>query len=70
MDDRAGGVGVGGFEVEGGFSDFGAVEGEYGECREFRADCGGGGFEKVGFWGFDEKRSGGGLIRRNGENGG
>lgn len=62
MDDGASGVWVGGFEVEGGFSDFGAVKGEYWECGELGADYGGGAFEKVGFWGFDEKRGGGGLI--------
>lgn len=62
MDDGAGGVGVGGLEVEGGFSDLGAVEGEDREGGELGADSGGGGFGEVGFWGFDEEGRGGGLV--------
>ena len=58
VDDGACCVWTGGFEVDGGFADFGAVEGEDRKCGEFRADYGGG-FEAVGVWGFEEEGSGG-----------
>ncbi|KAI3801606.1 hypothetical protein L1987_29715 [Smallanthus sonchifolius] len=44
VDDGAAGVGAGGLEVEGGFADLVAVEGEDREGGELGADSGGGGF--------------------------
>ncbi|KAI3787582.1 hypothetical protein L1987_42157 [Smallanthus sonchifolius] len=50
VDDGMGGVGAGAHEVEGGFTDLGAVKGDDREGGELGADSDRGGFGEVGFW--------------------
>ncbi|KAI3828446.1 hypothetical protein L1987_02547 [Smallanthus sonchifolius] len=50
VDDGAGGVGADGLELEGGFTDLGAVKGDDREGGELGADSGRGGFGEVWFW--------------------